>query len=84
LVFEKNAKFFRRNLSKIAENRDHNIDPRKQTKIRKKCRRRKGFSLVAIVCNAGAIVCNAWRNRSRLALLYVTLVLTGGARLPVS
>jgi hypothetical protein len=28
LVFEKNANFFRRNLSKIAENCDHNIDPR--------------------------------------------------------
>jgi hypothetical protein len=28
LVFEKNAKFFRRKLSKIAENCDHNIDPR--------------------------------------------------------
>jgi hypothetical protein len=28
LVFEKNANFFRRKLSKIAENCDHNIDPR--------------------------------------------------------
>jgi hypothetical protein len=27
LVFEKNANFFRRKLSKIAENCDHNIDP---------------------------------------------------------
>jgi hypothetical protein len=27
LMFEKNANFFRRKLSKIAENRDHNIDP---------------------------------------------------------
>jgi hypothetical protein len=27
LVFEKNANFFCRKLSKIAENRDHNIDP---------------------------------------------------------
>jgi hypothetical protein len=27
LVFEKNANFFRRKLSKIAENRDRNIDP---------------------------------------------------------
>jgi hypothetical protein len=27
LVFEKNAKFFRRKLGKIAENCDHNIDP---------------------------------------------------------
>jgi hypothetical protein len=26
-VFEKNANFFRKKLSKIAENRDHNIDP---------------------------------------------------------
>jgi hypothetical protein len=28
LVFEKNANFFRQKLSKIAENCDHNIDPR--------------------------------------------------------
>jgi hypothetical protein len=28
LVFEKNANFFRRKLAKIAENCDHNIDPR--------------------------------------------------------
>jgi hypothetical protein len=28
LVFVKNAIFFRRKLAKIAENRDHNIDPR--------------------------------------------------------
>jgi hypothetical protein len=28
LVFEKNAKFFCRKLAKIAENYDHNIDPR--------------------------------------------------------
>jgi hypothetical protein len=28
LVFEKNANFFRRKLSKIAENCDHNIGPR--------------------------------------------------------
>jgi hypothetical protein len=28
LVFEKNANFFRRKLLKIAENCDHNIDPR--------------------------------------------------------
>jgi hypothetical protein len=28
LVFEKNANFFRRKLSKIAENCDHSIDPR--------------------------------------------------------
>jgi hypothetical protein len=27
LVLEKNANFLRRKLSKIAENRDHNIDP---------------------------------------------------------
>jgi hypothetical protein len=27
LVFEKNANFFRRKLSKIAESFDHNIDP---------------------------------------------------------
>jgi hypothetical protein len=27
LVFENNANFFRRKLSKIAENCDHNIDP---------------------------------------------------------
>jgi hypothetical protein len=27
LIFEKNANFFRRKLSKIAENCDHNIDP---------------------------------------------------------
>jgi hypothetical protein len=30
LVIEKNANFFRRKLSKIAENCDHNIDPRSQ------------------------------------------------------
>jgi hypothetical protein len=29
LVFEKNDKFFRRKLSKMAENCDHNIDSRK-------------------------------------------------------
>jgi hypothetical protein len=28
LVFEKNANFIRRKLAKIAENCDHNIDPR--------------------------------------------------------
>jgi hypothetical protein len=28
LVFEENANFFRRKLAKIAENCDHNIDPR--------------------------------------------------------
>jgi hypothetical protein len=28
LVFEKNAKLFRQKLSKIAENCDHNMDPR--------------------------------------------------------
>jgi hypothetical protein len=28
LAFEKNANFFRPKLSKIAENCDHNIDPR--------------------------------------------------------
>jgi hypothetical protein len=28
LVFEINANFFRRKLAKIAENNDHNIDPR--------------------------------------------------------
>jgi hypothetical protein len=30
LVCEKNANFFRRKLAKIAENCDHNIDPRKK------------------------------------------------------
>jgi hypothetical protein len=30
LVFEKNANFFRRKLAKIAENCDHNIDPRRK------------------------------------------------------
>jgi hypothetical protein len=30
LVFEKNASFFRRKLSKIAENCDHYIDPRRE------------------------------------------------------
>jgi hypothetical protein len=33
LVFEKNANFFRRKLSKIAENCDHNIDPRHREKV---------------------------------------------------
>jgi hypothetical protein len=30
LGFEKNANFFRRKLAKIAENCDHNIDPRQK------------------------------------------------------
>jgi hypothetical protein len=32
LVFEKNANFFAENRAKIAENNDHNIDPRKNFK----------------------------------------------------
>jgi hypothetical protein len=31
MVFEKNANFVRRKLSKIAENCDHNIDPSLET-----------------------------------------------------
>jgi hypothetical protein len=33
LVFEKNANFFRRKLSKFAENCDHNIDPSAENEL---------------------------------------------------
>jgi hypothetical protein len=34
LVFEKKRQFFRRKLSKIAENFDHNIDPKSGIKVK--------------------------------------------------